>query len=123
MFWVLGGALEAFSTQTCMILWMKASGLFTRVQNNNYPVGITAIGMSSCTKQLHPGRLSRIVLTDSPLGVVLTLLTSVAIDATGKHAPYGFAACGVQIITCIVLLCWDVVGTGAKMFAFCKFLL
>ncbi|KAI5458355.1 major facilitator superfamily domain-containing protein [Mariannaea sp. PMI_226] len=45
MFWVLGGALEAFSTQTCMVMWMKASGLFTVPQNNTYPLGITAIGI------------------------------------------------------------------------------
>ncbi|KAH8690933.1 major facilitator superfamily domain-containing protein [Talaromyces proteolyticus] len=94
MFWVLGGALEAFTTQTCMVLWMKASKLFTVPQNNTYPLGITAIG------------------------IVLTLFTSVAIDATGAHAPYGFFACGVQIIACIILLCWDSVGVGAKMGAF-----
>lgn len=41
---MIGGALEAFSTQTCMVLWMKASGLFTVPQNNMYPLGITAIG-------------------------------------------------------------------------------
>ncbi|RSM09142.1 hypothetical protein CEP52_004237 [Fusarium oligoseptatum] len=94
VFWMLGGALEAYSTQTCMVLWMKASGLFTVPQNNTYPLGITAIG------------------------IALTLCTSVAIDATGVHAPYGFIACGVQIITCVVLLCWNMVGTAAKMAAF-----
>lgn len=41
---MLGGALEAFSTQTCMVLWMKADGQFTVPQNNTYPLGITAIG-------------------------------------------------------------------------------
>ena len=53
-------------------------------------------------------------------GIVLTLCTSVAIDATGVHAPYGFVACGVQIIACIVLLCWDMVSTEAKMASYCK---
>ena len=43
---MLGGALEAYSTQTCMVLWMKASGLFSVPQNNTYPLGITAIGTS-----------------------------------------------------------------------------
>ncbi|KAL1960884.1 hypothetical protein VTO42DRAFT_5867 [Malbranchea cinnamomea] len=94
MFWVIGGALEAFSTQTCMVLWMKASGLFTVPQNNTYPLGITAIG------------------------IVLTLGTSVAIDATGVHAPYGFLTCVAQLVSCIVLLCWNSVSTGAKMAAF-----
>lgn len=97
MFWIIGGALEAFTTQTCMVLWMKASGDFTVPQNNTYPLGITAIG------------------------IVLTLATSVAIDATGVHAHYGFLACAVQIVACIVLLCWDMVGNGAKMGAYCEF--
>lgn len=44
MFWILGGALEAFTTQSCMVLWMKASKQFTVPQNNDYPLGITAIG-------------------------------------------------------------------------------
>lgn len=93
---MLGGALEAFSTQTCMLLWMRASGEFTVPQNNNYPLGITAIG------------------------IVLTLVTSVAIDATKVHGPYGLFACLVQLIACIILLNWNVVGTGAKMAAYCK---
>lgn len=58
--------------------------------------------------------------TDSTLGISLTLVTSVAIDATGVHAPYGIFACAVQIIACIILLCWNSVDTGAKMAAFCK---
>lgn len=44
IFWVIGGALEAFTTQSCMLLWMRASKLFTVPQNNTYPLGITAIG-------------------------------------------------------------------------------
>ncbi|KAK4084088.1 hypothetical protein PCL_04999 [Purpureocillium lilacinum] len=94
IFWMIGGALEAFSTQTCMVLWMRASGEFTVPQNNTYPLGITAIG------------------------IVMTLCTSVAIDGTGVHAPYGFFACGAQIISCIILLCWSQVTTGAKMAAY-----
>lgn len=49
----------------------------------------------------------------------MTLGTSIAIDATGVHAPYGFFACGVQLITCIILLCWDMIGLDAKLAAFC----
>uniref|UniRef100_A0A8H7K3H8 Major facilitator superfamily (MFS) profile domain-containing protein n=1 Tax=Bionectria ochroleuca TaxID=29856 RepID=A0A8H7K3H8_BIOOC len=94
IFWTLGGALEAFSTQTCMVLWMKASKLFTVPQNNTYPLGITAIG------------------------IFLTLLTSILIDATGVHGPYGLIACGVQLVTCVIILCWDLVGTEAKMAGF-----
>jgi MFS transporter, ACS family, pantothenate transporter len=58
----------------------------------------------------------------SPLGIFLTLLTSIAIDATGVHAPYGFAACGVQIVTCVILLCWNIIGTDAKLAAYCELL-
>lgn len=42
------------------------------------------------------------------------------IDATGKHAPFGYIACGVQVIASIVLLCWDMVSMQAKMAAYCK---
>ncbi|KAK3175460.1 hypothetical protein K4F52_010248 [Lecanicillium sp. MT-2017a] len=93
-FWMIGGALEAYSTQTCMILWMKESGLFQVTHRNTYPLGITAIG------------------------IVLTLCTSVAIDATGVHGSYGLFACGVQLITCIILLCWKFISIDAKMAAF-----
>ncbi|KAK2802883.1 hypothetical protein FQN51_004145 [Onygenales sp. PD_10] len=94
MFWVIGGALEAFSTQSCMLLWMKTTDRFTVPQNNNYPLGITAIG------------------------IVATLVTAVAIDATGKNGPFGILACVLQIIACVVLLCWNLVGDGAKMGAY-----
>jgi ACS family pantothenate transporter-like MFS transporter len=96
MFWVIGGALEAFSTQSCMLLWMKSTKMFSVPQNNDYPLGVTAIG------------------------IVVTLLTAIAIDATGKHAPWGIAACVLQIAACIILLCWNSVGNGAKMGAYCK---
>ena len=43
MLWVIGGALEAFSTQNCMLLWMKYAG-FGPTKNNTYPLGITAVG-------------------------------------------------------------------------------
>ena len=94
MFWVIGGALEAFSSQSCMLLWLKATGTFSVTQNNNYPLGITAIG------------------------IVATLLTAIAIDATRKHAPWGLAACAFQLVACAILLCWKQIGTGAKMAAY-----
>ena len=46
-------------------------------------------------------------------------MTSVAIDATKVHAPYGFFACGVQLVTSIILLCWNHIGNGARLAAFC----
>ena len=42
--WVIGGALESFSIQSCMLLFMKAVGRYSVPQNNTYPLGITAIG-------------------------------------------------------------------------------
>jgi hypothetical protein len=44
MLWVIGGALESFSIQSCMLLFMKAVGRYSVPQNNTYPLGITAIG-------------------------------------------------------------------------------
>jgi ACS family pantothenate transporter-like MFS transporter len=94
MFWVIGGALEAFSTQSCMLLWMKATGHFSVANNNDYPLGLTAIG------------------------IVATLFTAIAIDATHKHAPWGLVACILQIVSCIILLCWNHIGIGAKIAAY-----
>jgi ACS family pantothenate transporter-like MFS transporter len=45
MLWVVGGALEAFSTQSCMLLMMNALG-FSVPQKNTYTLGITAVGQS-----------------------------------------------------------------------------
>lgn len=112
---MIGGALEAYSTQTCMILWMKESGLFQVTHRNTYPLGITVIGMYSLTC-FFPDSANAVFI----LGIVLTLCTSVAIDATGVHGPYGLFACGVQLITCIILLCWKFISIDAKMAAFCK---
>jgi ACS family pantothenate transporter-like MFS transporter len=94
MFWVIGGALEAFSTQSCMLLWMNTTGKFSVANNNDYPLGLTAIG------------------------ILATLFTAIAIDATRKHAPWGLVACVLQIVSCIILLCWNHIGIGAKMAAY-----
>lgn len=59
---------------------MKAVGRYTRAQNNTYPLGVTAVG------------------------IVATLLTSVGIDASGKHMVWGFAACGLQLAACGMLI-------------------
>jgi ACS family pantothenate transporter-like MFS transporter len=77
-----------------MLLWMKTTGTFSVANNNDYPLGLTAIG------------------------IVATLLTAVAIDATGKHAPWGLIACTIQIVSCIILLCWNHISIGAKMAAY-----
>lgn len=115
VFWVIGGALEAFSNQSCMLLWMKTTGNFSVPENNDYPLGVTAIGRIIHT--IDAGLQA--VLTDF-IGIVCTLVTSVAIDATHVHMPYGIAICGLQIISCIILLCWNSISIGAKMAAYCK---
>ncbi|KAB5533651.1 major facilitator superfamily domain-containing protein [Coniochaeta sp. 2T2.1] len=94
MFWVIGGALEAFCNQSCMLIWMKASGEFTVAQNNNYFLGVTAIG------------------------IVVTLAASIAIDASGKHAPWGILTCLLQIVAAGILLAWTGINTQTKMAAY-----
>lgn len=97
VFWVVGGALEAFSTQACMLLWMKAAG-YDREQNVTFPLGVTAVG------------------------IVATLLTSVGIDASGKHMPWGFAACALQLAACAMLIVPGL-PDGAVFAAYCECLL
>lgn len=113
MFWVIGGALEAFCTQNCMLLWLNSTGEFSVAENNNYPLGVTAIG-----KHLPACIINQSNILIQPTGIVMTLVTSVAIDASGKHMPFGIVACFLQIIACIILLCWNHIDIGAKMAAF-----
>lgn len=97
LFWVAGGALEAFSTQNCMLLWMEATGRFGRDANVTYPLGVTAVG------------------------IVATLVTALAIDASGRHMPWGFLACGLQAVACVLLLVRRL-PDGAIFAAYCEFL-
>jgi ACS family pantothenate transporter-like MFS transporter len=53
------------------------------------------------------------------LGIVSTLVTAVLIDATGRHMPWGLAACGLQVISCILLLVWNL-PIDAKLAAYCE---
>lgn len=65
-------------------------------ENNDLPLGVTAIGIAA------------------------TLLASIAIDASGKHLPWGVLTCGLQLIAAIVLLCWSRIGNAGKMAAYCE---
>lgn len=44
---MIGGLLESYATQSCMLLWMKATERFSVPQINDYPLVITAVGKSS----------------------------------------------------------------------------
>ncbi|KAF3764079.1 MFS general substrate transporter [Cryphonectria parasitica EP155] len=93
-FSVVCGALEAFCVQGCFLLWMKyQSKYFTQAQINTYPLGIQAVG------------------------IVSNLMAAVYIDNTGRRVPMGILACGLQLITSIILLVPNV-SFAATFFAF-----
>lgn len=95
LLWVLGGALEAFSTQNCMLLWMQARG-YDRGQNVTYPLGVTGVGIAS------------------------TLATAILIDATGRHMPWGLLACGLQVVASSLLISGGV-PDGAVFAGYCAY--
>ncbi len=111
MFWVIGGALEAFCNQSCMLLWMKATKRYSVEDNNDYPLGVTAIG--PCV--LIEGGLSQYLI----VGIFATLTTAVLIDTSDKHMPWGFLACGLQIVACIILII-RVIPDGAVFAGYCE---
>ncbi|KAH8646126.1 pantothenate transporter liz1 [Xylariales sp. PMI_506] len=95
-FSVICGALEAFCVQGLFLLWLKYQsklGFFTQAQVNTFPLGIQAVG------------------------IVSNLMAAVYIDATGKRIPMGILACGLQLISAIILIIPDV-PFSATMFAF-----
>lgn len=112
MFWVLGGGLEAYCNQNCMLLWIKTTGRYTVPQNNNYPLGVISIG-----KHSHPVAMKSLTICQ---GIVSTLATSVAIDSTGLHAPWGIMACVFQLVSASIMFCFNRTGDNAKFAAFCK---
>lgn len=77
-----------------MLLWMKAKH-YTIAKNNTYPLGITAVG------------------------IFVTLLTAVLIDASRRHMPWGFVACLLQLVACIILII-PTLPDGAVFAAYCK---
>jgi len=93
--WGFGGLLEAYSSFTCMLLWMKTDG-YSLQQNNQYPLGIQAVA------------------------IVATIVCAITLDVSGKRYPWGLLVCTVQIVTAAILLCWNQIGAGTKFAAFCK---
>lgn len=88
------GALEAFCAQNLFLLWLKSeSKYFTQTQINTYPLGIQAVG------------------------IVSNMMAAVFIDATGKRVPMGILACGLQLISAVILIIPNV-SFAATMFAF-----
>ncbi|KAL4972485.1 major facilitator superfamily domain-containing protein [Aspergillus desertorum] len=68
-------------------------GSFTQTQVNTYPLGIQA------------------------MGIVSNMLAAIYVDATGQRVPMGILACGLQLISTIILLVPSS-GWCATMFAF-----
>ncbi|KAH8898438.1 major facilitator superfamily transporter [Thozetella sp. PMI_491] len=88
------GALEAFCVQGLYLLWLKYhKSVFTQAQINTYPLGIQAVG------------------------IVSNLLAAVYIDGTGRRVPMGVLACGLQLISAVILLVPNV-SFAATMFAY-----
>jgi ACS family pantothenate transporter-like MFS transporter len=88
------GALEAFCVQGLYLLWLKYEKLhFTQAQITTYPLGIQAVG------------------------IVSNIMAALYIDATGRRVPMGLLACGLQLISAIILIVPGV-GFAATMFAF-----
>jgi ACS family pantothenate transporter-like MFS transporter len=98
LLWGIGGLIEGFSSFTCMLLWMKASGEFSVQQNNNYPLVISAIA------------------------IISTLTCAVVLDASQKRLPWAYLVCVLQIVTAIILLKWDTINNTARFAAYCKLL-
>lgn len=81
LFAVVTGALEAFVTQSLLLLWLKSKkAFFAQAQINTYPLGVAAVG------------------------IVSNYLAAVHIDATGKRVPMGVLACVFQLASAIMLL-------------------
>jgi ACS family pantothenate transporter-like MFS transporter len=94
LFSAICGALEAFCVQNLLLLWMKFNkSKFTATQITTYPLGISAVG------------------------IISSLSAAVYIDATGKRIPMGFLACGLQLISAILLLVPHL-STAGTLFAF-----
>lgn len=93
-FSMICGALEAFCTQNLFLLWLKYHKKFYSATNiTTYPLGISAVA------------------------IVSNLAAAVYIDATGRRMPMGFLACGLQLISCILLLVPNLPAAGT-FFAF-----
>ncbi|KAL5040962.1 major facilitator superfamily domain-containing protein [Aspergillus fruticulosus] len=95
-FSMICSALEAYCQQNLYLLWLKhfaAQGSFTQTQVNTYPLGIQA------------------------MGIVSNISAAIYIDATGQRVPMGILACGLQLVSTIILLVPSS-GWGATMFAF-----
>ncbi|KAI8161012.1 Pantothenate transporter liz1 [Colletotrichum sp. SAR 10_70] len=96
IFSMVCSALEAFCVQNLYLLWLKhysAQGYFTQSQVTTYPLGIQA------------------------MGIVSNMLAAVYIDATGRRVPMGILACGLQLVSAVILLV-PTSGKVAIMFAF-----
>lgn len=94
MLWVIGGALEAISNQSCMILALKAEGTFTIAQINQWPTAINGVA------------------------IFTILVAALYNDALPDYKWPFISVLGLlQLISASILLKWDVVF-GARLFAY-----
>ncbi|WEJ93879.1 hypothetical protein PSN45_001356 [Yamadazyma tenuis] len=94
MLWVLGGAIEAISNQSVMILSMKAEGTYTVAQINQWPTAVNGVGIFSI------------------------LVAAVYNDALPDHKWEFIGFIGLlQLIAASILLKWDV-SLGGRLFAY-----
>lgn len=88
------GALEAFCTQNLMLLFLKYhKKIYSASQITTYPLGISGVG------------------------IVANLSAAVYIDATGRRVPMGLLACGLQLVSAVLLLVPNL-PHAATLFAF-----
>lgn len=94
MLWVIGGALEAISNQSCMILALKAEGTFSIAQINEWPTAINGIA-------------------------IFTILVAAVYNDALPNLKWQFVSVlgALQLISASILLKWDV-SLGGRLFAY-----
>ncbi|KAJ0365858.1 hypothetical protein COL154_004136 [Colletotrichum chrysophilum] len=94
VFSIVTGALEAFCVQSLFLLWMKFhSDRYTSSQITTYPLGVQAVA------------------------IVSNIGAAIYMDSTGHRLPIGFLACGLQLISAVLILI-PTIPDGATFFAY-----
>lgn len=94
VFSIVTGALEAFCVQSLFLLWMKFhSDRYTSSQITTYPLGVQAVA------------------------IVSNIGAAIYMDSTGHRLPIGFLACGLQLISAVLILI-PTIPDAATFFAY-----
>nr|XP_036579546.1 pantothenate transporter liz1 [Colletotrichum truncatum]KAF6787154.1 pantothenate transporter liz1 [Colletotrichum truncatum] len=81
VFSIVTGALEAFCVQSLFLLWMKYhSDRYSSSQITTYPLGVQAVA------------------------IVSNIGAAIYMDSTGRRLPVGFLACGLQLVSAVLIL-------------------